>query len=390
MRKYLLLTVLVSVSSLLLFWSPYIFKSSKLWGIEFGPSDKSFHPGISTIVQNFDGINFLVVAKSWYNPILIRQNFAEILDFREELYFSAHYPLFPIVISVFDMLTSGPNALILAILFSNIVLAATLFIFFSEILPEKREKIAFILSCVSLFFPPRILSDRVVGSNEPLFISLVLLSLVMSSKGKHLWAAILGSLAVLTRSPGILLFAAYFLSVIATKEQVLKDKLKLIAMYSLIPLTLLALWAFYGIRFGSFFSYFQVGGNINLVFPAFMVFADNQKWVSGLWLEDILFTFTYISLGVLQLKSVLKDNLGRYSTVLFGGIYLLTTFFIVHRDIARYSLPIAPIALAGLYPFLLNAKNLKYLGLLIVPLYLLAWHFVNHNLQPISDWTNLL
>jgi hypothetical protein len=64
--------------------------------------------------------------------------------------------------------------------------------------------------------------------------------------------------------------------------------------------------------------------------------------------------------------------------------------FVVHRDIARYSLPIAPIAIAGLSPYL-ESKYFKIgLAVIIVPIFLFSWNFILQNVQPIMDWTPFL
>ena len=97
MRKNILVAIAIAIVSLVVFWSPFLLKADKLWGIEL--KDHS----MQTIVANFDGINFLIVAKSLYNQGIIETDYPSILSGRVNLYFSAHYPGFPLMIRAFDI-----------------------------------------------------------------------------------------------------------------------------------------------------------------------------------------------------------------------------------------------------------------------------------------------
>jgi hypothetical protein len=158
----------------------------------------------------------------------------------------------------------------------------------------------------------------------------------------------------------------------------------------LIPLSLVGLFIFYGYTFQSFWAYFQVGGNINLYFP-FAVFGSHQDWVSGFWLEDIVYLFAILGLlfGILVEKVVTKkDHLTPALT--FGLIYLLFLTSVSHRDLARYSLPIWPIALTSAVP-LWQKKYIQFIvAILFIPILLYTWQFVLANYQPISNWQPFL
>lgn len=375
--------ILVSLISLILFWSPFLLKVNNFWGINFAGRS------MQTIVTNFDGINFLVVAKSLYNPKSIEINYASILSGRENLYFSAHYPGFPLLVRAFDTVLSGPNALLSAIILSNILLAWALFIFLK--LVTSKDKTALFLTTAALFIPARMLSMRGVGSNESLFIFFALTSLVAYAKSKHWLAGMLGAASVLTRSPGILLFAAYMIIPLLDLWNKRKVDWKSHVPYLLIPLALLGLWLYYGIAFGDFLAYFKVGGNINLYFPPFMVFGSNFDWVSGMWLEDIIYTYVFYAVGIaLFFNHFVKNDSKLKVFGYFGAIYLVMILFVVHRDIARYSLPIAPLAIAGYSPYL-NKKYVKYgLLILIIPIFLYSWNFILNNVQPVMDWSAFL
>ncbi len=219
MLKNLLRVSLIGLVSLLLFWSPFMGRVQKLWGIDFE------RQGMNVVVQNFDGFNFLVIAKSWYSPKAIEQINSQFLTGNDPIYFSAHFPVFAGVIKMFNIILPLPQALLATIILSNVLLATGLYWFFTTVI--KDQKLAMILTLIGLFFPARMLCVRGVGSNEPLFIFFILMSLTSAIKQKYWPSAVMGALAVLTRSPGILLFFVYFIQFTIYKKS--KNILSIIA-----------------------------------------------------------------------------------------------------------------------------------------------------------------
>ncbi len=387
MKRYLLV-VGVALVSLGIFWFPFLAKTQTFWGINFGGHGQQQLAGMATIVQNFDGLNYLAVAKTLYDPQLLARDFAGFGN--APIYYAAHFPLYPLLISGLDMFVSGPQALILSIVISNGLLAIGLCFFFSTLI--KDNKLAVILTTVALFFPARMLSVRGVGSSEPLFMFFVLMSLALAYRGKHWWGAILGSLAVLTRSPGIFLFGAYALAAIASYTTDWKKILSRLTPYLLMPLSLALLFAYYGVTFGNFWAYFNSSSELHPVFfPPFLIFSNTARWISDMWREDIIYLYLIYGAGiVLYIKQIgIKCGFEHLSTVGYGVFYGLILLLISHRDLSRYALPIAPIALLGFAP-LLSVKSAKWLLLLLVPIYLFGWQFVVGNVQPVSDWGALL
>lgn len=362
MLTNLLRVSLIGLVSLLLFWSPFIGKAQELWGIDFE------HQGMNAVVQNFDGLNFLVIAKSWYSPYAIEQINSEFLTGNDPIYFSAHFPIFAGVIKTFNIILPLPQALLATIILSNVLLAIGLYWFFVTMI--KDQKLAMILTLVGLFFPARMLSVRGVGSNEPLFIFFVLMSLTSAIKQKYWPSAIAGALAVLTRSPGILLFFAYLWS--AKKK----------TPYLLMPVALLGLFAFYGYQYGDPFAYFHSGDNLHLFFPPFSIFSNMASWINDMWREDIIYLYLFYGVGILMVndKWIMIKR--------WGLLYGATLLFVAHRDLARYALPIAPIALLGYAPLIekIPKKAWYLLAVLLIPIYLFSWQFILKNIQPIGDW----
>lgn len=380
MVKHLALVVLLSLVSLFFFWLPFLAKTDSFWGIDFGSR------GMDVVIRNFDGLNFLVAAKSLYDPHIIESINSRFLTTDNPLYFTAHYPGFPLVIRFFDLFLPGTYALLAAVVFANILLPLSLYLFFRAVTGKGMS--ALWLTILALYLPPRMLSDRVVGSNEPLFISFVLFSLTAAFSKKHLLASVLGSLAILTRSPGILLFAAYAVGAYLRSRKDIRQTSTMIFPYLLMPLTLLSIWAFYGYQYGDLFAYFKSGVSMNLHIPPFLAFGSGQEWVTGMWRDDIFYVYLIFGVGLTMFaKRYYPSGLyGTLSTASYGAIYLISLFFVAHRDIARYSLPLAPVVIVGFGDYLLDRRLRWLLVLLVIPAYLLGWEFVLNNTQAINDW----
>lgn len=369
----MLQVTLIAMLSLGMFWFPFLSKSNTLWGINFRQE------GMNVIVQNFDGLNFLVIAKSLYNPSAIEQINSEFLTGNDPIYFAAHFPIFPLVVKLLSNVMSLPNALLATIIIANGLLAIGIYYFVSII--YRHSKISVLLTTLLLFFPARMLAVRSVGSNEPLFIFFVLVSIALAIKSKHWLSAVAGSLAVLTRSPGILLFAVY------AWQWFMEDggwtvKTKKYLPYLIMPIALISLFVFYGVQYRDPLAYFHSGDNLHLFFPPFQIFSNTASWISDMWREDIIYLYLFYGIGIAMIDA-------RWAIVKkWGIVYGLTLLFVAHRDLARYALPIAPVAMVGFAPVLEKIPTKYWIGaaILIIPIYLFGWQFVLNNIQPIANW----
>jgi len=230
-----------------------------------------------------------------------------------------------------------------------------------------------------LFVWPRMWAVRVVGSPETLFVLWIIASLYFFQKRKFWQAAIFGSLAVSTKSPGILLFPAYILW---WGENFMKTKKWEGKIYPilLIPAALAAVFGLFWLRTGDFWAYFHSGDNIHLQLLPFKVFDSSQSWVGNFWLEDVLWIYFIGALGIYH--AFKKSRVWGW----WGAVFFVSILFVSHRDISRYSLPLVPIVLVGLSE-LLNRKEVRLtLLLFLIPAYLYTVNFVSHNFFPISDW----
>jgi len=264
-------------------------------------------------------------------------------------------------------------------------LLATIFLgwfFYFFVKKLKLSKNPLLLTIIFLFIP-RFLVVRSVGAPESLFILLILLSLYFFEKNHYWLAGFFGGLATATKSPGILLFASYFLTLV---ERLLKEKkinLNWLGIV-LIPLGLLIVFIFFWINYKDFFAYFNTGSFVPIPYP-FSVFNFQKIWVKTGWLEDVLFYFFLYGMTVLSLKSV------KYrSFFYFSLIFYLAIIFVEHRDISRYSLPLLPLAMIGFDKFFASKKFLIVFLILLPAIILYAVNFLKFNLMPISNWQPFL
>ena len=378
MRKGLGSFFLILVFSLLptiLIWLPFFLKLNSFWGIPI-PQD-----GMAVIVSNYDGPLYLVVAKTLYNKALIGGSFQFPLPTE---YYAAHFPLFPLLIKFFGIFINYPYAMLTVTLASSIL---AIYFFKKLISRYVDEKNANFLTFVFSIFPARWLIVRSVGSADPLFVAGILAS-VYFFKNKKFWtSAIWGMVAALTKSPGILLFAAYVIFYIIefVKNKKADFNLKKAYPLLLIPLGLILVFVFYGFTIGDFFAYFNSGDNIHLSLLPFRVFNYSAPWVGTFWLEEIIFIYAVGAIGVYKL--IQKKELELAS---FTGLFYLTILFVAHRDILRYFLPAVPFLFVAFSDFLIKKEVKIALGIIMIPIYLYSLAFISQNVMPISNWAPFL
>jgi len=87
--KTLIPVLIFSLLPTLVVWLPFFLRIQNFWSIPLPQT------GMETIVANYDGPLYLVVAKTFYNAAQISQNFAFSLPIQ---YYAAHFPLFPLLI----------------------------------------------------------------------------------------------------------------------------------------------------------------------------------------------------------------------------------------------------------------------------------------------------
>lgn len=376
--KEILLITLLSLIPVFLIWFPFLLRLKSFWTIPLPTL------GMATIVSNYDGPFYIVIAKSLYIADIIKK-FA--LNLPVE-YYAAHFPLYPLLIKLFAPFLGFPYSSLFVTQLSSIL---ALFLFFKFINQYTSYKEAIWLTLVFSIFPARWLIVRSVGSPEPLFLAAIIGSILFFQKKKYLLAGIFGILAQLTKSPGILLFLAYLGFLFLPKIKVLitqgfnhwkKDfNFQAFLPTLLIPIFLIGLFIFYKFRFNNFFAYFSSGDNIHLFFPPFQIFNYSAPWVGTFWLEEIIFVYLIGIMGFLKLLEK-KETLLAW----FTGIFLLSTFFVSHRDLIRYSLPMVPFIITAFRETLIKKEFKITMGILFIPILLFSLAYIANNAIPISDW----
>jgi Gpi18-like mannosyltransferase len=380
--KKLILIAVISLIPTFLVWLPFFARLKNFWGIPLPQT------GMATIVSNYDGPIYLVIAKSLYNPEFIKWNFQFPLPLE---YYAAHFPLFPFLIRIFSVLIGFPYAMLFVTVAASCL--ATYF-FYKFIRQYQNEANALFLTLVFSIFPARWLIVKSVGSAEPLFMAGIIASVYFFQNKKYLYAGLWGMVAQLTKPPGILLFAAYLLAILVPviKSRVLANKglLKLIEIKKywpilFIPLSLLLVFSLFGIQLKDFWAYFHSGDNIHLMFPPFSVFNYSAPWVGTFWLEEIIFIYL---LGILGFLKLIKEK--DYLVSLFVGIFIVSILFVAHRDVLRYALPAVPFIIKA-YSNVLITKEFKIaFAVIAIPIFLFSLAYISQNVMPVSNWAPFL
>ena len=162
----LLLIAAISLIPTIFIWITFFARVKSFWGIPLPAS-----AGMATIVSNYDGPIYMVIAKSLYNPEFIKWNFQFPLPLE---YYAAHFPLFPFLIRLFSIFLGFPYAMLFVTMTASIL--ATYF-FYKFISQYQNESNSLFLTLVFSIFPARWLIVKSVGSAEPLFIAGVIASI---------------------------------------------------------------------------------------------------------------------------------------------------------------------------------------------------------------------
>lgn len=379
--KDLVILAIITIALTSLVWLPHILALPNFWGL-------SFKEGFSTIYKNFDGLEYIVIAKTFYNPQAISQMPSTL----PANYYAAHFPGFAYLILTLAPLFGYLKSMLLI---SQIFTVLSAWAFYFLVKEFKLTSHPLSLSTLFLLLPARWLIVHSVGSAEPLFIFFVLLSLYgfmkfeQINKRGWIWlAAFAGLGAQLTRPPGILLVISFSLYIhykvflnaksIGWKKAIV-DHFKYYPLL-LIPLTLFVVFYTFKVSYNDFWAYFHSGDNIHLTFPPFQVFNKHQFWVGEIWLEDIIYIFI---LGFFGGVLLLKQKL--YPIAFFVLTYLTASTLIAHRDISRYTLPIYPFLLIAFEKVLISREFKIVLPIIAIAIYLYCQNFILANTAPIPN-----
>lgn len=372
--KKLIPIVLMAIVPTLLIWLPFFMRFKTFWHIPLQQQ------GMATIVSNFDGPLYIVAAKTLYSPELIGKNYQFPLS---NEYYSAHFPLFPIMIKTFAPILGHPYSMLFVTVASSIL---ALYFFYKHARNYLSEGDSLWLTFVFSIFPARWLIVRSVGSPEPFFIAAILASTYFFGKGKYWIAGLWGMLAQMTKSPAILLFIAYVLQIIVPHLKNIKNiEVKKYLPLFFIPLGVLFVFTLYKLTYGDFWVYFKSGDNMHLFFPPFQIFNYSAPWVGTFWLEEVIFIYLF---GILSVYKLYKEQMHNY--FYFAIVFFTPLLFVAHRDLLRYALPVIPFFLLGYRDQILKKEFKIAILILIIPIYLYSLSFISQNTMPIANWTPFL
>lgn len=379
--KNCLILSLATILITLAVWLPHILRLN-FYGLNFSE-------GFNTIYRNFDGIEYIIIGKTFYNERAI----ASLPQELPHTYYAAHFPFYSMLILVFEPVFGLLKSMVLVTVLSTV---ASVIAFYFLVRDFKLSSRPLWLSLVFLVLPARWLITHSVGSSEPTFIfftiSAVYYFLKFEQKKDYYdisLAGMFGLLAQITRPPGILLFIAlgiYVLWKSYSKNSGIffKNIFKSIPAYFpliLIPVGLFSIFVLYQFVYNDFFAYFHSGDNIHLSFPPFQIFNSNQYWVGSIWLEDIIYIYL---VGLFAGITLLRNNLLRPLGI-FILTYMTAALLIAHRDVSRYVLPVFPFVLIAFEKVLVSKEFKIVFLILILGIYLYAQNFILQNTAPFPN-----
>lgn len=356
----------VVFSSTLVLWLPFLFKANGVLGFNLANNS------LLQVYKQFDGPLYIIPAKSLYDPK--GMNLGDGSLPQKAIYYAAHLPLYPLLIRLLSVVGYVRSTILV-----NIIATVLLAWFFYYVLKKLHITGHPLLLSAVLLFLPRFLVLRGTGAPESLFLLLILVSLYAFEKEQFLLSGLAGALATMTKLPGILLFAAYVVTII---EKAIKTKKVSVSWVwiLLIPAGLLGVFAWYALSYGDFFAYFHTGATVPMPYP-FSVFDFQAKWVGTAWLEDVLFYLFFYGMAVYQLRHTKFRSFYYFALVFLAGLT-----FVQHRDISRYSLPLWPLSLIAFEHFF-TSRGVRIIGgIALLAIYLYAWNFLLYNTMPITQW----
>lgn len=325
----------------------------------------------TVLFRYWDGPNYLYVARTLYD---IPAQHPFVFYKTTPAYFACHLPLYPLLIRLFSYALGYPAAMLAVTLLCS-GLATCLF--YQLIKETQVVKYPFWSAIVFLFLPARWMIYHSVGSTEPLFLCLIFGSMLAWRRNKFWLVCLLLGLSSVTRIVGLLAALAYCLFLLHQKCW------KSLPWLAIIPLPLLATFAFYQFRLGDFWAYFHWNAKLLHKIPLEVLgaYASNGDLHAS---ELYLGLFLIYGVGVFMLRS--QPLFFWYSLVFFTF-----NLFVFHEDLSRYFIPIAPFALIVAYDRVIASRAFQAaFPLLIYMVYIYSWAAVERNVMFPELWPQLL
>ncbi len=365
------------------------------------------------LARFWDGPEYLIIAHSLYSPTDPLLQIQPHLAGKSTVYWTAHFPLYPVVVRLFAEVFGYIPALFIPNFFFGTGFALVLYRFLADFGYSRRP---LWLASLSLFLPLRWLIYHSVGSSEAATLFFLLLSFYQFKRGHYWWAGLWGSAVVLTRPNGIFLYGGYGL--LLGWQALLKaglwgrgpegepaQEIELAASLwrkvqtwlkewwrefdwragialSTMPLTLLGIFAFFGWRYGDFLAYLHIPESVTHVYPLPLLSMDvNVGRSEG--------DFYYYILEAAGLVLLWRER--RYDLFWVGLAFTLPTVFMLHDDILRYSLLAFPFVLLIPFAAVLESKPARWLApLALLGVLIYSWSQLNTNMIDLESWRAIL
>lgn len=187
---------------------------------------KDSHAAVNTVAlftswNRWDAVNYVRIAQHGYQSI----------------YDTAFFPLFPLLISAISHVLGSWSYLPVGTIISNAALLGTLFVIYQIVAEAQGDQVArrtLLYLCIFptafFFFAPY---------NESLFLLLTSGAFLAMRRQRWWLAGILGLLAALTRSAGVLLVIPYIWEVWTSRETITAERQKM--LFRLLPILLIPL-----------------------------------------------------------------------------------------------------------------------------------------------------
>jgi Gpi18-like mannosyltransferase len=365
--------VLISLLPILVLYIPFILKAKHFFFLTFN------EVGFVNVLKNWDGPHYIVVARSFYDLAAVEKLLFTSLP---AIYYTAHFPLYPLFIAAFAPILgyfySG--------LFVNLLFGILLNVLFFRV-AQRYTKHPLFLTFVFTVFPARFFITRAIVAPETMMVFCIFLALVLWEEKKYFSSSLFGALGVLAKVKAGFLFPAFLAEKVESFITERKPFDPRMLWSLMIPGALLGLFAFFYIRTGDFFAFFQAekGNELFVTFP-FAQFNSQAAWVGTAWLEDVVLYFVAMFLLVATLFFK-KENRSWFYYCLFYTAFLI---FVPQRDITRFAYPMYPFFLLTFERFF-TSKEWKIALIVLLPaIYFFAWNFMIQNQAPIANFAPFL
>ena len=374
--------VLVSLLAAVAFYLPFWVQTGPVLGVPFN------HDDISVVQRHWDGPLYTVVAKTFYSPDSnVYEWWPNLPSDPVRNYYAAHFPGYPAVIKVLSFPFGYLNGMLVANVIISTLATLALYLFLREF---KLSDAPFWVALAFIFLPTRFFLYRYSGSTEPLFLLLLIMSMYFFKREQFIWCGVMGALAVLTRSVGLLLFCVYALLLVWSAVSVVRQspwslridfpQLLNLAWLGLIPLALVGVGLLFQQQYGDFWAYLHTNATVEPEWPPF-----RSVSTFSIWSEGSLYAYFLTGAGI-----ALLWRRGHYDMALMSVVFFGPTLFLAHHDITRYILPTAPFAIFVAYERFIGTVPFRAaLGVMLLGIYIYGWSALYANQAPLENFQQL-